>query len=149
MKHLQITLALGMSAASEHISDYGHFLWPVDSGGFLWPTAELENPHLWRKQEVLGHFFFTFSHALFSRNTYSRSWGHIIQTHVDFLDLSHITWIHLHTDTRICYELYWTNPGSNIPRSSSCAATYLLSLKPTKDDEHGMWDNAGEAKMNS
>ena len=28
-----------------------------------------------------------------------------------------------------CYELYWTNYGSNIPRNSSCTATSLPSLK--------------------
>ena len=31
-----------------------------------------------------------------------------------------------------CYELYWTNPGSNSTQNNSCSATYLLSLKPSK-----------------
>ena len=39
-----------------------------------------------------------------------------------------------------CYELYWTNPGSNTPQSSSCMATYLPSLKPSKLDEQDMQD---------
>ena len=34
--------------------------------------------------------------------------------------------------TQDCYELYWTNPGSNTPQNNSCAATYLLSQNPFK-----------------
>ena len=34
--------------------------------------------------------------------------------------------------TQECYELYWTNSGSNIPQNSSCTANYLPSLKPSK-----------------
>ena len=34
-----------------------------------------------------------------------------------------------------CYELYWTNPGSNTPENSSYIATYLLSLKPSELNE--------------
>ena len=48
-----------------------------------------------------------------------------------------------------CYKLYWTNPGSNIPQNSSCMATYLPTLKPSKWDKEDMQDIAGEAKMNS
>ena len=61
-------------------------------------------------------------------------------------------WMHhvdtMHIEKKIgtaqeCYELYWTNPGSN-----SCMATYLLSLKPSKWDEQGIWETAGELKTN-
>ena len=47
-----------------------------------------------------------------------------------------------------CMEknLYWHNPGSNIPKNSSCTATYLPSLKPSKSD---MWDTAGGVRTNS
>ena len=31
-----------------------------------------------------------------------------------------------------CYEQYWTNPGSDFPQSSSCIATNLSSLKPSR-----------------
>ena len=34
-----------------------------------------------------------------------------------------------------CYDIYWTNPGSNIPWNNSSTATYFLSLKPFKLDE--------------
>ena len=44
----------------------------------------------------------------------------------------------------IYYDLYWTNPGSNIPQNSSYTDTYLLSLKPSKWDEQVMRDTAGK-----
>ena len=48
-----------------------------------------------------------------------------------------------------CYDLYWTNAGSNIPQNSSCTVTYLPSLKPFKLDEQDMGDTAGELRVNS
>ena len=39
-----------------------------------------------------------------------------------------------------CYELYWTNPGVNIPQNNTCTATYCPSQKPSKIDEQDMWD---------
>ena len=48
-----------------------------------------------------------------------------------------------------CCELYWTNPGSNIPQSSSYTATCHPSLKPSKSDEQDLLDTAGEVRINS
>ena len=48
-----------------------------------------------------------------------------------------------------CYELYWTNPGGNIPQNSSCMVAYLPSQKPFKLDEEDMQDTAGEVRANS
>ena len=48
-----------------------------------------------------------------------------------------------------CSKLYWTNPGCNISWHSSCMATYLLSLKPSKSDEQGMQNTAWEVRTNS
>ena len=45
-----------------------------------------------------------------------------------------------------CWELCRTNPGRNIPQSSSYTATSLPSLKPSKSDEQ---DTAGKVKTNS
>ena len=47
------------------------------------------------------------------------------------------------------YELCWTNPGSNIPQNSSCAATFLPSLKRFKLDEQYMRDSVGEVRVSS
>ena len=47
-----------------------------------------------------------------------------------------------------CYQLYWTNPGSNIPQKS-CSITYLQSLKLSKKDGQDMWDTAEEVRINS
>ena len=45
-------------------------------------------------------------------------------------------------------ELYSTNPGSNIPHSSSCTAIYRPSRRPSKLDEQDMRETAGEVKKN-
>ena len=47
------------------------------------------------------------------------------------------------------YELYWTNPGGNIPQNNSCMATYHPSWKPSKLDEQDMQKTAEKVKMNS
>ena len=46
------------------------------------------------------------------------------------------------------YELFWTNPRSNILRNNSCKATNLPSQKPSKEDKQDMRDTAGEARLN-
>ena len=48
-----------------------------------------------------------------------------------------------------CYEPYWTNPGGNIPKKSSCTTTYLPSRKPSKLNEKDMRDTAEEIRTNS
>ena len=48
-----------------------------------------------------------------------------------------------------CYELYGTNPGGSILQNSSCTATYHSFRKPSKSDEQGMRDTAGEVRTNS
>ena len=48
-----------------------------------------------------------------------------------------------------CYELYWTNPGSNIPQSGSFTATDLPSFKPSKLEGQDRRDTAGEVRTNS
>ena len=48
-----------------------------------------------------------------------------------------------------CYELYWTNPGSNISQNSICMATYLPSLKPSKSDKQDIQGTAGGVRTNS
>ena len=40
------------------------------------------------------------------------------------------------------------NPGSNIPHSNSCTATYNLSRKQSKLDEQDMRDTVGEVWAN-
>ena len=52
----QITLALGPPSDSKHISDYCYFLWPTDSGRFLWPTVNLDLSHLPRETESTWSF---------------------------------------------------------------------------------------------
>ena len=47
------------------------------------------------------------------------------------------------------YELYQTNPVSNIPQGISSTATNLLSQKPSKLDEQDTWDTAREVRTNS
>ena len=51
--------------------------------------------------------------------------------------------------TQEYYELYWTNSECNIPQNSSCTATYIPSLKPSKSDEQAIRDTAGEVRTNS
>ena len=48
---------------------------------------------------------------------------------------------------QVCYELYWTNAGSNIPQNSSYMINYLPSRKPLKSDEQDMRDADGELKV--
>ena len=48
-----------------------------------------------------------------------------------------------------CFELYWTNLGSNIPQNSSCRATCLLSRTLFKLDEQDMRYTAWRARMNA
>ena len=48
-----------------------------------------------------------------------------------------------------CYELYLTNPSSNMLQKSSCMVTYLASLKPFKSDKQDMRYSAGEVRASS
>ena len=48
-----------------------------------------------------------------------------------------------------CWELYWTNPGSNISQNSSCTTTYHSSLKQFQSDKQDMQDTAGRVRANS
>ena len=45
-----------------------------------------------------------------------------------------------------CYELYWTNTGSNIPQNNSCTATDHPSRKPFKLDEQEVRTNCWRSK---
>ena len=49
-----------------------------------------------------------------------------------------------------CYDVYWTNPGSNIPQNSSCTAAYLPSLKPSNWTRHvgSYWRSKNEFIIN-
>ena len=49
-------------------------------------------------------------------------------------------------ENKTCYELSWTNRGSNTPRNNRSTSIYVSSLKPSKQDGQDMWDTAGEAK---
>ena len=51
--------------------------------------------------------------------------------------------------TQECCEQFWTSPGGNTPKSSSCTATNLPSRKLSKLDEPDMQDTAGEAGTSS
>ena len=51
--------------------------------------------------------------------------------------------------TQECYELYWTNPGGNIPQNSSSLATFHPSRKLFKLDGPDMRDTAREVRTNS
>ena len=44
---------------------------------------------------------------------------------------------------------FLANPVSSTLQNSSCSATYLPSLKPSKLDEQKMLGTAGEVRMNS
>ena len=47
------------------------------------------------------------------------------------------------------YELYWTNPGGNIPQNNIWMVAYHASWKPSKLDGQDMHYTAGELSMNS
>ena len=46
-------------------------------------------------------------------------------------------------------QLYWTNPGRNIPQTSSRMIAYFPSLKPSKLDEKILQDTARDVRTNS
>ena len=50
--------------------------------------------------------------------------------------------------TQECYELFGINPVGKTPWDKNFTATYFLSQKPSMEDGKGMWDTAGETRMN-
>ena len=59
------------------------------------------------------------------------------------MDAPHGCWLSVQEESftaiaQECYELYWTNPGTNSSQESSCMATYYPSQKPSKLDEQDM-----------
>ena len=71
-----------------------------------------------------------------------------------YMDALHARWLNawrksLTATTQECCEQFWTSPGGNTIKSTSCTATYLPSLKLLTLDEQDIRDTAGEAGTRS
>ena len=101
----------------------------------------------WSSLKLLDYFTYQGSSVSSSEKDIN-TWLAKVWTAIDKLS---VIWKSDLTDKikRCLFQQYWTWPGGRTQQSSSCTATYDLSRKLSKLDEHDMWDTAGEVGTNT